>query len=363
MSDKVGYIPFDTNELNPAVFVGMMVFLGLIIYSILQWSKRSTNCNYINSFSKPTLSGIGLKDPRFNRKLYDYYVKSSYNSCASGTFTGDWVDMCALTNVIKQGYRFLDFEVYNINQTAVVSTSDMTEYTSKGTYNYLKLDDVIKYIAENAISNSTSTDECPNSSDPLFLHFRIKSTSLDIYNSIATSISSYLGKYLLNSEHSYENNGLNLGSVPIKLLMKKVIIIVDKTDKMLESSKLYEYVNIAGKSVFMRVLSLNEVKHTPDMDELIDFNRTNMTICTPNEADNYNSSISMQYGCQFSCLNAQLNDALLQAYNENFNEFAFSLKPENLRKVEVKIEEPPDPDMNKSYGYKTHKSDYYEFNL
>jgi hypothetical protein len=271
--------------------------------------------------------------------------------------------MCALTNVIKHGYRLLDFEVYDINGTAVVSTSKSPNYTIKGTYNYLKLDDVLKYVADNAISISRMTDLCPNASDPLFLHFRIKSSHVEIYNSIASSLGNYFGRYLLSSEYSYENHGHNIGLVPLKSFMSKVIIIVDKSEKILETSKLFEYVNIAGKSVFMRVLPYNNVVHAPDMDELIDFNRTNTTICTPDDENNYNTSVSMQYGCQFSCLNAQYNDSILEAYNQFFNEFAFHVKPENLRKIEVTVDAPPDPDMNKSYGYKTHKSDYYEFNL
>jgi hypothetical protein len=71
----------------------------------------------------------------------------------------------------------------------------------------------------------------------------------------------------------------------------------------------------------------------------------------------------MQYGVQFSCLNAQYNDSLLEANNEVFNSYAFSLKPEKLRKIRVTVETVPDPDMSKSYGYKTYKTDYYEFKL
>ena len=345
------------------IYISLVLIVGVIIYTMIQVTKRSINCRSIASFTPTTLTGIGTRDPRFNRKLYDYYVKSSYNSCATGAFTNDFVDMCALKNVIRQGYRLLDFEVYDVQQTAVVAVSDYKNYTIKGSYNYLVLDDVLKNVADNAISMSRSTDECPNASDPLFLHFRIKSNHLSIYDSIATSISNYFGKYLLSSEHSYENNGHNLGLVPLKSLMSKVIIIVDKNDKILESSKLYEYTNIAGKSVFMRVLPFKEVKHTPDMDELIEYNRTNTTICVPDDFNNYNTSVSMQYGCQFSCLNAQYNDTLQQAYSQMFNEFAFIVKPANLRFVETRVEIPPDPDMSKSYGYKVHKSDYYNFNL
>jgi hypothetical protein len=353
--------------LTKAFFYNSLTFitvLAIIIYAVLQIMKKQINCSGIRGISKPTLSGIGTNDPRFNNKLFDYYIKSSFNSCASGNFVNDWVDMCALTSVIQQGYRLLDFEVYDLHQTAIVSTSDSDNYSMKGTYNFLKLDDVLKHVADHAISNSMVTDECPNASDPLFLHFRIKSNHISIYNSIANSIGAHFGKYLLSNEYSYENKGLNLGNIPLKTLLQKVIIIVDKTNSNLEASKLNEYVNIAGKSVFLRVLSFNDVVHNPDMDELIDYNRTNMTLCTPNNSNNYNTSISMQYGVQFSCVNSQKNDVLVQASNENFKEFAFTLKPDSLRKKqEVIVKEPAPPDMQQSYGYKTHKTSYYEFNL
>jgi LacI family transcriptional regulator len=70
----------------------------------------------ISKYSTPSLSSISAQDPNFSYKLFDYYVKSSYNSCATGNFVNDWVDMCALKNTIKQGYRLLDFEIYDINQ-------------------------------------------------------------------------------------------------------------------------------------------------------------------------------------------------------------------------------------------------------
>ena len=346
------------------VYISFVLIIGVIIYTLIQVSKRSINCASIALFTPPTLTGIGTRDPRFTRKMYDYYVKSSYNSCAAGGFTNDFVDMCALKNVVKQGFRLLDFEVYSINQTAVVATSMTTPFTIKGTYNYLILDDVLKYVSENAISLSRLTDDCPNASDPLFLHFRIKSSKMEIYDSIATSIRNYFGKYLLSSEHSYENNGYNLGLIPLVSLMSKVIIIVDKVDNTLESSKLYEYSNIASKSVFMRVLPYNEVKYTPDMDELIEYNKKNMTICIPDDASNYNSSLSMKYGCQFSAMNAQFNDTLLKAHDNIFSEFAFTVKPEILRYVEVTVETPPPVDPSIAYSSTSdHNSDYYNISV
>jgi hypothetical protein len=145
------------------------------------------------------IKGIGKQDERYKEKLRDYYIKSSYNSCSTGQFKNDWVNLCALENVIKQGCRCLDFEIYEVDGQAVVATSNSTKFTEKGTYNSLSIDSVIKTISEKAVSNSMSTEHCPNPFDPLFLHFRIKSNHVEIYNSVATSLSNYFGKYLLKS--------------------------------------------------------------------------------------------------------------------------------------------------------------------
>lgn len=316
-----------------------------------------------------SITGISKQDDRFNYRLRDFYIKSSYNSCSSGQFKNDWVDLCSLTNVILQGCRVIDLEIYMVDDKAVVATSDSTKFTEKGTYNSLLIDDVIKHLSENAISSSMTTTNCPNAYDPLFLHFRIKSDKLDVYNQIADALVKYLDSKLLGNEYSYENKGQNLGMVEIKKLLGKVIIMVDKVDNNhLGGTKLEELVNILGNSAFLRSLSYNDVVYTPDMDELIDYNKKNLTITYPNlsyKSSNYNSSITMQYGAQMSCMCFQTKDSFLQAYITLFNQagHAFLLKPENLRYKQVVVEEPPPLNPELSYAYKTHETNYYKFNL
>jgi hypothetical protein len=51
----------------------------------------------------------------------------------------------------------------------------------------------------------------------------------------------------------------------------------------------------------MRSLRYYDVKFTPDMQELIEFNKKNMTIAMPDlsaDADNPSASLAMKYGCQ-----------------------------------------------------------------
>jgi hypothetical protein len=344
--------------------ISFAIVIFIFLYIARQYAKRGCS-----SVSTPMITGIGKKDKNFDYSLRDFYIKSSYNSCATGQFKNDWVDLCALGNVIKQGCRVLDFEIYSVNEKAVVAVSNSTKMTEKGTYNSIPLDDVIKYIADNAISQSMSTSTCPNSNDPLILHFRIKSEHLEIYESLANSIVEHLDGWLLPSEYSYENHGDNLGNTPIKKLLGKVIIMIDKVDGMkIKQSKLDELVNILGNSAFLRSLYYNDVVHTPDMDELIDFNKKNMTISYPNlsyKSDNYNSSITMQYGVQMSAMCYQTNDTFLQTYNTLFNSsgYAFILKPEKFRYTPVVVEDAPPIDPKLSYGYTTHQSNYYKFNL
>jgi hypothetical protein len=340
------------------------IILWILIYLLLQLRKGTCS----SSVMAP-IKGIGKQDKRYQEKLRDYYIKSSYNSCSTGQFQNDWVNLCALENVIKQGCRCLDFEIYEVDGKAVVATSNSTKFTEKGTYNSLSIDSVIKTISEKAVTYSMSSEYCPNPFDPLFLHFRIKTNHIEVYDDIADALVKYLDSKLLSNEHSYENKGKNLGSEPLSSLLGKVIIMVDKIESNhIRATKMEELVNIMGNSAFLHSLPYNDIIHTPDMDEMIDFNKKNMTIGYPNlsyQSKNYNSSIVMQYGVQMPAMCFQTNDSFLTAYNTLFEQagYAFLLKPLKLRYVPVTVEEAPPIDPNLSYGYKEHKTNYYNFNL
>ncbi len=345
-------------------FICIVIIVCIFIFGIRQLSKGT--CSLL---PMSRINGISKQDKRYQSKLRDYYIKSSYNSCSTGEYQNDWVNICALENVIKQGCRCLDFEVYEVDGKAVVATSNSTRFTEKGTYNYLTIDTVIKTISEKAISNSMSTEFCPNPFDPLFLHFRIKSNRTEVYDHIADALVSHVNSKLLPNKNSYENKGENLGSALLSSLLGKVIIMIDKIESNhIRDTKMDELVNIMGNSAFLHSLPYNEIIHTPDMDDMIDYNKKNMTIGYPNlsyKAKNYNSSIVMQYGVQMPAMCFQTNDAFLKAYTTLFEQtgFAFLLKPAKLRYTEVTVDEGTPIDPNLSYGYKTHKTNYYNFDL
>lgn len=319
------------------IFIIIVLIMTIIIFIVSQVKKKSDNCNtnkVINS-RMPKLRSVD-SSPDFDYLLRDYYIKSSYNSCAGGQFENDWVDTCSLVAVIREGCRLLDFEVYNVNGVAAIAVSPANSTYEKGTYNYVTFDEAMEVIATNAFSGSS----CPNPNDPLFINIRIQSKDVPIYDSISVSLTQRLQNKLLSKDYSYENNGYNLGAVPVKTLLGKVCVIVDKINPLVETTKLHEFVNIGGNSVFLRNLNYNDVIYTNDIDELEYFNKKYLMITSPNKsktADNYKAVVPMQYGAQFNAMCFQTKDSNLAAYKQLFEDkgYAFILKPKNMRYVTV----------------------------
>jgi len=343
----------------------IIIISSLWIYNILRLNNK--NCNNLSKTYKafPLISSINPSDPLFaNYNLRDYYIKTAYNACSAGEFKNDFVNICALKNVIKQGARCLDFEIYSINNKPVIATSTMLDYYTKETYNSINFSEVIDIISRYAFSGGT----CPNPNDPLLLNFRIMSNNKVIYEEMANELYNVLENRLLDKKYSYENGGENLGAMPINLFMGKVIIIVDRTNPLYEQTSLDEYVNISSGSVFMRSYKYNQVKNVQDMNELIEYNKKNMTIVLPDLSKNNNnpsSSITMKYGCQLIGLSFQNFDKNMEYYSLLFDEagYAFILKPESLRYIPLTIPDPITQNPELSYKTRNISEDYYKFNI
>ena len=79
----------------------------------------------------------------------------------------------------------------------------------------------MEIVADYAFSGST----CPNPNDPLFIHLRIMSNNVIIYNKLSDIISNTLENRILGKNYSYENNGKNIGAQPLTSFMNKIILI------------------------------------------------------------------------------------------------------------------------------------------
>lgn len=360
-------------NMNDQTIVGIIllvvftIIIGLVLYYIYTINLKSNNATYMNNTYSQiagSIHSINKVQPTFKYSLNDYYIKSAYNCCSAGTYKNDYVDLAALKACLKQGVRCLDFEVFSINDKAVVATSTTDSYFVKETYNSIDFSEVMKTLINYAFSTSGS----PNPADPLILHLRIKSSNQKMYTDMANIFKEY-NQYLLGEQYSYENHKQNFGNVPLLDLLGKIIIVVDASNKSyLENKEFYEYVNMTSNSVFCRALHYYDIKYTPDVNELINYNKQFMTIGMPDKgADPENPSgvVMRETGCQMLAMRFQTVDANLEEVIQFFDNAgtAFVLKPENLRYKQETIPEPPKQDPNLSYATRTIESNYYKFEI
>ena len=350
----------------------VLIMCGMIILLMLTWVWSKTRLNAANCadmdalYSEfPTIHTLNINGDGFEHNLRDYYIKTAYNACSAGQFKNDFVNTCALTNCIKQGCRCIDLEIYSVNNKPVIATSSVDDYSVKETYNSIPFADAMGVIASHAFSGGT----CPNPGDPLIIHLRIMSKNKLIYKDMANDLESKLSSRLLGPKYSFENHGKNIGSLPLKTFMGKIIIIADKSNPLFEDTPLDEYVNIASNSIFMRNLRYSDgIKFAPDMSEVVEYNKKNMSICLPDigpSDTNNNPALPMKYGCQMVGMSIQNFDSSMEYYDKIFDEAgtAFILKPKNLRFIPLTIPAPTPQNPAYSYKQRDTKTDYYAFSI
>ena len=337
----------------------MIIIMAFLFFVIFLWgynklSLDAKNCKSLTEMYKdfPLIRSINPSNPIYLYKLRDYYIKTAYNCCSAGIFKNDFVNLCALKSCIKQGARCLDFEIYTVNNKPVVAISSKLDFNVKGSYNSIPFSDAMTVISAYAFSGST----CPNPNDPLILHFRIMTKIAKTHDEMAAILYNTLQDRVLGKKFSYENDGINLGGYQLSLLMGKVVIMVDKANTIFTTTKLYEYVNIASRSVFLRSLRYNDILYSPDTEELKYYNKQNMTIVLPDPSstnNNFSATLARSYGCQMIGMSFQNFDSYMEYYTKMFDDSgsAFILKDESLRYVPIFIERPPP--QNPDYSYAT----------
>ena len=343
----------------------VIIFIAIYLYFYYSGLK-SKNCSLMDSIYGNVNGKIKSIDnsEQFNYTFKDYYIKTAYNCCSGGNYRNNYVDLCILKDLLKQGVRGLDFEIYSIDNKPVISTSTSDSYYIKETFNYINFADAMNVIRDYAFSTANS----PNSLDPIIIHLRIKSTNQNMYKNFAKLLESY-NSILLSKDYDSEFYGKNFGNVELKKLMGKVVIIVDRSNtSFLECPEFYKFINITSNSVFMRALHYYDIKYTPDMNELIDFNKQNMTIGMADKGsnpDNPSSLVMREMGCQLLGMRYQQIDTNIEENDIFFNEngYALVLKPEKLRYIPVTIPLPPPQNPELSYATRTIQSDFYKFNI
>ncbi len=326
-----------------AIIIVVACMMGIMIYVAVKQSAKDGNCNklisiYPNESTVRPLSQSSqltykISGETYNTRLRDVYIKGSYNSCSAGDYKDDWVSTCALNEVLKQGCRFVDFEIYSVNHNPVVATSSTTDYFTKETWNSISFSNVTKIIKNNAFSS----DYVPNSTDPLIIHLRFKSNDILMYNKLATIVQSDLDKFMLDNKYTcgYGGEGKTPANVldatfESNVLKQKVIFIVDgNSNSTYVDTSFNEFVNLSTSCgdtptvTEYRTFSAENIENT---DTLVSVSKAGEIIVLPDlnikpkNMDCTSTSTGLfNSGCQIVGMCFQLNDTNLQNYIRYFD--------------------------------------------
>jgi len=346
------------------MIVGTLISLAYFYYGV--YNLETTTCK-INNNMYPSINPHILSinnSENFKYMFRDYYIKTAANCCSTGDIKGGIVSTCALRNVIKDGVRGLDFEIYSVDNRPVIATSTLDKYTVKETYNSVRFEDALGVIINYAFSRGS----CPNPEDPIIIHLRFMSNNQTMYSNLATILQQN-ENMLLPDKYNYESGNTNFGEIPLLRLGKKIVIVVcNKNKTYMDVRPLYKYVNMTSGSIFMRYHTNEQVRNVPNLEEFIQYNKRNMSIVTPDrvsDTSNPGSIASRKMGVQMTAMQYNNNDTSLQEMRDFFNKqnTAFALKPEELRFVQKYINAPEKQDPKLSFATKTAVAQGLQFKM
>jgi len=366
LTGKISSIKEPTIIAMLSLFLLTVLLIGLLKYLYIRKlpSNEVSKMNALYGELNGSIQSMTPSNPEFKFLFRDYYIKTAYNCCSGGAYKNDFVSVDILKDILKQGVRGLDFEIFSINDQPVVATSTSDNYHVKETYNSIPFAEVMNIIRDYAFATATS----PNPKDPIIIHLRIKSTNQQMYKNFAKILEGY-DNLLLGKDYSYNNNGLNLGNVEILKFCNKIIIIVDRlNNSFTECQEFFEFVNMTSNGYFMRALPYYDIAYSPDINELIEYNKLCMTIGMPDKGSdppNPSAVVLRETGTQMIAMRYPLFDTNLEESEMFFDVqgYAFVLKPASLRFKPVLIPDPTLPNPDVSYATRTISSDFYKFDI
>lgn len=304
-------------------------------------------------FIEKNITSINPADSQSKFKLRDYYIKAAYNAFNPDKFKNSNVSMDALLYVIARGCRFIDFEVFSVENQPVIASSSVNSFNYKETFNHIPVSDAFEVLGSYVFSGS----KCPNPGDPFIIHMRIMSRNITMYDNLAKIItqSKTIARNLLGPKYGREYQSKDLGNENLLDFKEKVILMVDGTNQVYRNTKLFELINMSSNTLFLSKYTYFGVKNVGDPQAFKDANKKNMCLVVPDKSgrpinDGHNGPYT--WGCQIAtmCFQEEVRDEKLKAYEDKFASvgYAFILKPEDLRYVPITIPAPAPPNPKAS---------------
>lgn len=281
----------------------------------------------------------------------DYRVAGSGYSVLPGKTVYTYVTADSITKVIEGGARIVELHVYDVNKDPVVGIAD--EVTKKMlTYNTVPFEACCVAVGNSAFKNTS----------PFILSLVFHTDDTVVINKCADILKNTLRKFMLDSSYSYQRK--NLALEPVCNLLGKLIIVSGEHHK---GNGMDELVNISWSSSICRRLTFTQASQTYDHDELINYNKRNITLVVPDlntsSMANGNAEICFAYGCQWVLMNYGSLDNAMEVYMGRFGESSFILKPDELRYKPVTYKAPAAQDPNVSFQPKRMTSPLFDYTI
>jgi len=324
------------------LFIGSFGYL--LWYSFLSGSPAQSVSKATSSFStysKVTkLAPIGCPQ---EYRLCDFFITSSAYTVFPGTNLYDYISDKVIPLVIKAGVRVIELDIYADSDNKPIIGLKNDTLGVNYAYNTVPFEACCVSIINNAFNSVSS----PVSTDPFVLSLNFHTNINTVINACANILTTTCRGHMLDRTFSYEK--VNLAIEPICNLQSKLIIV---SGGAMKGTLMEELVNLSWDTSHLRRLTYTQASQPHDYEELVDFNRNNITMVVPDlssDLTNMNSQILFTYGCQWNMMNYGSIDSAMEVYIGEFQENSCVLKPAALRPLKPKKYKTPkkaDPNLS-----------------
>jgi len=277
-------------------------------------------------------------------RLCDFYTAASSYSVFPGAKIYDYVSDQIIPLVVKSGARMIELDVYDDGSGKPVVGLKNQNLGTDYAYNTVSFEACCVALANTAFNSVTS----PVSSDPFILSLVFHTKNTTVLNACSEIIKTTCRPYLLDAEYGYQRR--NLVVEPVCNLQRKIVLV---SGSEVKGTLMEELINISWATSHLRRLTYTQASQPHDADELIDHNRSHITMVVPDIGDdlvNFNPQILFSYGCQWIMMNYGSVDTAMENYIGEFQENSLVLKPAPLRPLRPKkFKKPALPDPSVSF--------------
>jgi hypothetical protein len=288
----------------------------------------------LKKMNNTTITGSKITKMNLTEKLpiKEYCIKASYNSACSGTYIGTDV----LKYVLSRGCRYLDLEVYLVDNVPYVgfSTNKSNTHQNITTSTTITLNDALTTINVFGFSSPS-----PNPTDPLFINIRMQSCGDDpitsgMYKYVAGDIMNTLSPKLLNKKIT--------GDTSISEIMNKIVIVIDvKSSSTYNKEPLLEkLVNMESGGNTLRTEIYSQMERYTISPPVIEKDGISNVVffreVHPGGVDNTDGKSNPDYskfikdfGVQIITNRFYINDVCLKEYEAFFDKFETAFVPFN----------------------------------